>query len=310
MPFVKYPSLINHYKTDEIVFSDDTECVVQEKLDGANIQFVFEPNKPFRTASRNQLCSDDFFGVNQVVERDFVDVFNNIQFFVDSNNCFLNLYGELIGPKIQKRINYGPQKEIVFFDVFDGFDFMSFETFNVFADMFGIDMHNRPVVLAICDYEKAKNIDNVFQSRFYQTDKENIAEGVVIKPYSQIVKNEFGNICMVKSKNDKFTEVARQKHNKQIWSDTVKQYNESFKDYINENRMLSYFSKAGPIESEQQIGQYIKEILADARMDFYNDKSEDELVQMNELDQKEIKKIFNVGGMVANLLINYLKQAA
>lgn len=307
MGFIKYPSLINSYKEDLISISKETNCVVLEKLDGANVQFVFEPYKDVRFASRNQICSSDFYGMNEVIDRDCKDFIKHIQNYVDMYNINVNLYGELIGPKIQKRIYYGDIKSISFFDIMRDGRLLPFNQFIVMLECFYIPNYMWPIFINSGKYSDMAKIDNTFQSKFIPVDRENIAEGIVIKPIEFVQVNEYNEVCIVKSKNEKFTEVKRQKNNINQFDSSIKKLKDKFAGYINENRCLSYFSKAGTIESEKQIGMYIKEILEDAKNDFYLDLTEEENSVINEADQKEKKYIFNVGSSIANLLIGFLR---
>lgn len=63
-----------------------------------------------------------------------------------------------------------------------------------------------------------------------------------------------------------------------------------------ENRVLSIFSKHGPIQEMKQLGDYIKWIIQDAQEDFMKDNSNIELTD------KELKQVFKVGADVVKLL--------
>ena len=129
----------------------------------------------------------------------------------------------------------------------------------------------------------------------------NFAEGVVIRPYIKDYVSRGGSTFILKKKHPKFAEKNAEKKPKVIREDLAK-LNLEFRGYINKNRIESVFSKEGEIEDIKQIGKYIKLALADAREDFVKDY-EDEIA---ELDKGELKKVFNVGGVIANLLKEYL----
>ena len=109
---------------------------------------------------------------------------------------------------------------------------------------------------------------------------------------------------LVKKKSEKFKEkesTKKLKPKEDLSSEVVNLMLE-FKSYINDNRMLSAFSKEGPIERPQEMGKYIKLIIEDAKEDFLKDN-----VVPDSLSEKEQKLIFNVGGLVADKLKKYLR---
>ena len=69
-----------------------------------------------------------------------------------------------------------------------------------------------------------------------------------------------------------------------------------FLTYINENRLESVFSKYGVIEKPQQIGEYIRYMLEDAKEDFLKDND------VSVLHKETLKEIFNAGHNIMKLL--------
>ena len=74
--------------------------------------------------------------------------------------------------------------------------------------------------------------------------------------------------------------------------------NAEFMRYINDNRLQSVFSKYGPIQEPAQIGDFIRWIIADAREDFLKDFGE----EVAALEGKQLRKVYNVGRTVAEML--------
>src|SRR5690606_36331161 len=130
----------------------------------------------------------------------------------------------------------------------------------------------------------------------------NYAEGVVIKPYqNNIILGD--SRFILKKKSEKFIEKesTKKEGNKEDLSSDVVNLMLEFKSYINDNRILSAFSKEGPIQKPQEMGKYIKLILEDAKEDFFKDN-----ILPDTLNEKEQKLIFNVGGLIADKLRSHL----
>jgi len=75
-----------------------------------------------------------------------------------------------------------------------------------------------------------------------------------------------------------------------------------FETYITENRLNNVFSNWGCIEESQQIGEYIRLVIADALDDFVKDHGAAWAIA----DKKQQGQITKVGGMVAKMLQSYL----
>jgi hypothetical protein len=94
-------------------------------------------------------------------------------------------------------------------------------------------------------------------------------------------------------------------HRKKIknieYSDKVNELKTIFNEYLNENRVLSVFSKEGEIENTSDIGKYIKLVLDDAKEDFFKDG-----YSFKGFDQKEVKYILNGSKHIVKILQNYL----
>jgi hypothetical protein len=69
-----------------------------------------------------------------------------------------------------------------------------------------------------------------------------------------------------------------------------------FLPYINENRVLSVFSKEGEIQRPEQIGQYIKLVMEDAKEDFEleNDLSNTDIGKMNDVFKTANREVVKI----------------
>jgi hypothetical protein len=133
--------------------------------------------------------------------------------------------------------------------------------------------------------------------------KGNIMEGAVIKPYFKVYIDGNGTPFMLKKKNQKFLEKASAKKERKPLSTKVAILNANFKAFITETRLQNIFSKWGEISAPNEIGDYIKYMLADAKEDWAKEHDKHVLA---DLDKKEIKQVFNVGSTIANMLKKYL----
>jgi hypothetical protein len=290
MSFLKiYPDLL------------DKEFFAQEKLDGANIQFFIESENKIMIGSRNQWVGnitpdsvevDKFYNLASVLEESgLTDKFRSIA----KDNVGLRFFGELYGDGVQKRIDYGPQT-IKFFDVMDENGLLSSEA--------SVELLNRLQLTQSSIFRKAtlKQFLEEDKREFQSLECNDMAEGFVAKPVDGPLFDNFGKVIIFKFKSDKFNEkMCVQKSAKSTESNTqVLLWNNRFKELVNENRVASVFSKHGPIESPTMMGQYIKLVLDDAKEEFMELYGPD--FENDNLEGDQIKKVFNVGGIIANLL--------
>lgn len=128
MSFIHYTSIENHYSNyvdsmrSKYPQLDQELFVVQQKYDGSNFQMIFSKNEPVEYASRNKLLSenDKFFGYKKIlpslngIRKKIQDFLNNSEYET------INLFGELYGSAVIKRIKYSQDREleVKFFDVY------------------------------------------------------------------------------------------------------------------------------------------------------------------------------------------------
>ena len=209
------------------------------------------------------------------------------------------MYGELIGPGIQKRINYGDKKRFVFFDIIEDGDWnIPYETYGLLDDY---KLESVPVFNEAREFsfDDALNYPPEYKT-LLSPDGGSFAEGFVMKPVSKNYYNYFGNKFALKKKSEKFAE--KEAKGKTIHEETpmdprVLELYKEFCKYITENRVLSVFSKEGEIQSIKELGKYIPLVLQDAKEDFLKENE----VPLD-FDQKMIRNVFNGGHLVADIL--------
>jgi len=325
--FKKYPSIENHYRQKEIEkflavnpeFVNE-RFVIQEKIHGSNLQIIFNKMGGHCFASRNKILdeNDNFFDVKNVMEKQNYVIIELSKLAMKLNQQ-INVYGELFGPGIQKGVYYGTDKDFRIFDIsIDGvfmppselWKFITFNLFNILPQQILV-----PYIEIVKDFKTALEYDTKFNSHirpwmnvhFNPLNKENLVEGVVIKPYEKVYLNHNDSPFMLKKKNEEFKQKQHSQNTyiRSPFSEEVKDIKNNFLEYVNDNRLQGIFSKAGMIESKTQIGYYIGLLIVDARKDFLKDVE----IDLDFFSKKEIKFIFNCGEYCFKLISNYIKSS-
>lgn len=305
---LRYHSLTNHYNTKELekfYIPKNTLFCVTEKLHGANISIKYHSTGEVKYFSRNNEITDsNFYNAGAVFE----EVINKtkeaiIQFCVEENVNVI-LFGELFGDNIQNGVDYGTKKRISFFDMYvetsTDLVLLSQEKFFSFAEKFNLT--TVPLLKKGLSLEEALDFDSVFDS-LEGTKEDNTCEGIVIKPYFEVIYDKFNqSIFYIKKKNEAFKEKCGIKKEKPVLDDKVIFYSSEFDAYINEERVQSVFSKEGKIETIKDLGKYISLVIKDAKETFLKE----EYFNEEEFSKAELKSIFNKGDKARNLLLDAL----
>ena len=302
--FKKYPSLTNHYQSKDILWYTsrwpqipNIRYQLSEKLDGSNIGVYFRPNVPIEITSRKQ-HNNDFQGVMSLMYGIHAEFTSAVQRQVDNTGIAVRLYGEVFGKGIIPRIYYGEDKYIRFFDMeVDGVG-QTPEFFITWLTRIGCEDMHAPIFAVVDSLKEAleyetESLVSAIEAKTAKGEP-NYIEGIVIKPFSEIIKTDQGSLFYLKKKNARFIEKSNEKMPK---PKVVHPLNAEFRTYITESRMWSVFSKDGKPESFKDIGKFVKLILIDAKDDFLKDHPE--------VDDSD-KKIFNAGDVCAKLLKAYI----
>ena len=292
--FRRYPEIENLYNSKKIKkfleyhpSARESQYIFQVKYDGSNIQLIFEPDEYVQIAKRSGILpeGENFNGILDIIDRyrDLIEYFEEISSF--TGKCF-NLYGEIYGQGIQKRINYGPDKYIRFFDLAIDGEILPYrkvkEDYTYLVDNYYVETHG-PV-----------SFEEIFT-----LDVPEGHEGIVIKPYSLANENE--RQLRLKHKNEKFKEKGGKTKPKKEKDPVVEEMTGKFLPFITDNRVKSVFSKEGEIETEDQIGKYIPLVMEDALKDF---EDEEDISHLSKNQLKQVKK--NASKEIVNLLKEYL----
>jgi len=306
--FIGYHSIENSYRNKEIAMwierfpeLEGEEFILQEKIHGSNVQWMFDKNGTFSLGKRSGMIGEgeNFFNIQNETSSKYMDVISVLRNFAVGSKSNLNVYGEWFGEGIQKGVNYGKGKRIMFFDVrVDGTLLPTVAMEDFFSELNIEDMMvpNFGVVTTIKEATE-------FPTRkvtLINPDGGSIIEGIVIKPYNKVYV--YGHdVFMLKKKNEEFKEEAsKPKVPREPLSDNVIFLSEEFKKYTNENRVMSIFSKYGEIEKPEQIGDYIRLVITDAKEDFLKDYQEN----IDALSKSEQKKVFAAGSKEIVVILN------
>lgn len=310
---------------------EDELFVIQEKIDGSNFQikyFLNDKNEiEYKLYSRNQRTNEDFQGAREAIEKAIKD-FNPlaevyfepirdsrnsiplVEFFLrpirnseiaNTKEYSFSIFGEVFGQGIQNRIFYGPKKYFKVFDIVASSEYMPQNVVEAHLKNLGLIDYLVPKIDVVKGLQNALDYPIEFDSKL--TDLvNNQCEGIVIKPYGKVYVDGNGSPFYLKKKNAKFSE-GKEKKPKEPEKEEVVYLQEAIKDFINDNRLQSCFSKEGEINYPEEIGKYIKLIMEDVRKDFLKDYQE----ELEKLDKKDQKKVFGICGReISKLLTKYL----
>lgn len=115
-------------------------------------------------------------------------------------------------------------------------------------------------------------------------------KGVVIKPYNLYYVDHNGNPFIIKKVNQSFQENKPVKTVSTVSTD-LQCAIDLFNTYLTENRVQSVFSKEGTPQSKAEIGNYLRLVLEDAKVDFLKDNLE----LFNDLSSSEQVIVFTKG---------------
>lgn len=332
MPFLRYPSIENHYRSDHITAAcyshpELKRCkyIIQEKLHGANVSFEFAPNQELQVYSRNQKVNatlDDFNGLATILAtphmKHFVDYWKEV---CRSTGLHIRFFGEVFGGNIQKGVNYGKERRILFYDVVINDEFQTAKKFLELINQVVTDeifyygeipsvnmslacefLYVVPILGIVDSLEEALTFDacvNSYRGAGLPDHKtfeagENIMEGVVIKQYETSYPDSHGNLFYIKKKNEAFLEKSKEHKPRTDPTDgmceRVVALQDEYFSYFNEARIQSVFSKWGKITSPKEIGDYIQRVVADVEEDFVKDHGE-EFEALSKTEQKWIKRV-------------------
>jgi len=316
--FKKWDSIENHYRQKfiQMFFEHNPDLlkeqyIVTEKLDGANFSIIVSKEGETSFARRGALLGEDnFFNYQFILEdSDLQEFIDNIVKFCKDSKRNIQFVGELFGPGINGRIQYGPEKQWMWYAVYEHFD-DSINLISVKDHMAlvlnDIDFENGPkfmvpVLDIIGPFEsmeefngKITEIDIRKNSLLTPSDydKPNMMEGAVIRPVCANYYSPVNELFIIKFKNPEYLDNPKDKKPKtdKPLSEEITNIIADIEAYVNDNRSKDLFSKHGEIDHPSLIGKYIKLYYDDIIQDFEKDFP----IVIKELeDKKSINKHLN-----------------
>lgn len=311
--FKKYSEIENSYRTEflkkihELGYDDPMiSYVASVKVDGANFCVSIDENDKMHYSKRTMELErgDTFYNWESAMQHDNVpEKVKQIKHLL--NAVEVNVYGELAGGKynhpnvskenvsaVQGRVQYAP---FVFFYAFDisivdntgrryYLDEITFDKICKEVNLI------RSIVVKTGTLQECLEYPNDFQDPVAQTIfglppiKDNITEGVVIKPINPIWLPN-GARLIIKNKNDKFKEKMGKtgKKPKEPEHDLTELENNALNwlnEYKTESRLYSVISKIGVVHTKD-FGKIMKEFMNDLFEEFNKDHKK----QIEELEE-------------------------
>jgi Rnl2 family RNA ligase len=273
------------------------EYVATEKLDGTNFTIFIDELGTVRQGSRNQEITGTMthFDCHNAVLKQYEEEISKLSAFAIENKSTVRIHGELYGQGILPRIDYGPKKFLPFQLKINGIMLSPFTARTLIRQVVGHDWWV-PIINVFKSLKEALEYD----VDSYEHHEGRDIEGVVIEPWSYV--STLGKFKLkLKTKAFCDLESVKQKKVKQKApvSKEAEELAEVYFGYFNKNRMLDLESKKGRIEEPQQIGEYLKELVSDAKEDFLEVHKEGFIL----LTDAEKKYILHVGTKAASATV-------
>ncbi|MAH42159.1 hypothetical protein CL614_00300 [archaeon] len=306
MPFRKWTGIENSYNSKfidgflEVHPKLKTErFFITEKIDGANFSIVFFKEGRIQFAKRSGWIESDesFYNYKAILQDPLMEKFVEVmKEFCMKHERTIQFVGELFGLGVQKRVYYGDGRYWRWFGIYEhtngefkNLDISEMQLLadNIYNDFDEFDIDElRTVILDIVDgFNEAVsymiNFDSLYTPEDY--DKENLIEGVVIRPLHNYWMGDH-NAFIIKKKNEKFKDNQRAPKEKKTFnvSEDLQSIHDIAIGMVNENRTADLFSKHGPIEKMSQFGDYIG---------FYMKDITDEIKKLYPLDFSNLSKV-------------------
>ncbi|MBQ4228987.1 MAG: RNA ligase, Rnl2 family [Bacteroidaceae bacterium] len=325
LEFKKYSSIENSFSREfmEHVVAEmpqDLECVVQEKVHGANTSFLCD-GETVRFAKRTSMLEDgeQFYDYPELLERYKARV---LKLYTDikakySEVAHISVFGEMFGglyphddvkaerkvSLIQKGVCYTPGHEFYGFDIYlfsdDKGRYLPVDEVN---DLFEANGFFYAKTLFRGTLAECLKYPNAFQSKIAEwlglpAIDDNICEGIVIRPVVPMyLKN--GSRVLIKSKNERFAEKKSVKKRNKLFAEPVP-YSETLQAlivegeaYITENRLTNVLSHIGEVHFPKDFGRVMGLFSKDVLEDFLKEHG-GSYSSLDKCEQKSLNEELN-----------------
>jgi Rnl2 family RNA ligase len=309
--FLKYPSIIGEDDKQLQEFYErnrpelkDLDYIVTEKLHGANVYLYINKEGHKIYARSVEVTDGDFYGVQDIIKKHLKeDWLKTLVGYLDKTRVSsLRLYGEVYGKGVNKGVYYGEGRYIRWFDL----ELNDRSLSPMLMELY-IPRDRRVPEIDYIKYDEIYTYQFLENSRLTPEgyDEENIAEGVVIRPFKTNIEiprpQEDGSMgrsrFTLKRRNDAFFEAKRAK--RPPLPDNILEWRTRFSEFITVNRALNMFSKAPLPESLSKAKAMIPLLVADAKEDFLKAYP----TELDAFEKGERKSIFNAGNKPFNVIV-------
>lgn len=328
--FKKYSSIENHYQTEFIdrvlaIVPKWIKYHVSEKIHWANFSVSFDRDLNFKVFSRNGAVEAGAFNWEKVfINTWLVKKLETLasEIFSDVTNdefSYVQFTGEIFwggyngktdkgASKVNKWVDYTPFNTWAMFDIMllkhvevteyhpewlIG-QYLDAEFVEASAEKY--DILTAPLIGIFDTLEEAMAIDvDTFESIVYkefwlEKIENNIAEWVVIKPFTGDYRAGNGERLIIKKKGSSFKEKSHKQkvYVEVVLSPEVEYLLNEATAYINDNRVESAKSKYDPTSADfigKVIGEFSKDVFTEVNKDF-----ESEIGKLEDEDKKIFRK--------------------
>jgi Rnl2 family RNA ligase len=300
MDFIKLPSITNHHNAkstrkwiSRFPAIDSAKYILTEKLDGSSFQIIISADE-VKHATRNRVLElqDSFYDWQRIISNNQANI-DIVQNYVKA--CadieVIHVYGEIFGRGIQKRIDYGDNKMFLPFEVRVNHRIIPIKDALDLFETLGIPDWWVPIVAKEVTLEDALTFEvEDYDSAFAPDGVVSKVEGVVIAPYDQVFADACGSVFRMKKKSKMFNDKMKVKHKELVifeGSDEYVKLQGIWDSYFCPNRLLDLFSKEGMIESQSEIGKFIRLMGEDVREEFF-DAYKDAFIELTDAERKRL----------------------
>ena len=308
--FYKFSKIHNFESLTERELKEFTSPVdkycITEKIDGSNISVTFnfdeynsKKNIEIYTRNGNYFSEE----IVDIISLDLSKLYRYLKDKYSDANKAAVMFGELYGKKVMNRLDYGVDCDVAVFY------FMLINEHNESIKL-PIETTDEIVQRSGCSFKVVPIYKIVHTNSIYQNTSEFMAiKDACILPYQSIIaaNNKLAKPCniegyviyslnalnqivgMAKVKDEAFKDTVKTVKKEQV--SELKQLNSSFNDeYFTLNRIFDTISKYGYNVSNKDIGKIIKDVILDAKEDFYKN-NEKQIEQLRKALDKQIYKV-------------------
>jgi len=322
MKYKKYNSIKNIYdelyieKIKNLKSSQSVSWVVTEKIHGSNFAFITNGKNVVCQTRKHILKENEKFYNWQLVrdenKQNILNMFNLISDRFSDPLDEVYVFGELFGGhyqhkdviqsntsiRLQKGISYHPENKFMAFDIFirlknlktRWLNYKEFIIITLSSNIMTVPALFMGTLEECLDYPNAIHTKVPLYFNLPEIE-DNIAEGIVIKPYFPIFLGK--SRIILKNKNNKFKEKVKKKKNKIIqneFSEIQLKYINEYNLYLSKERFINAASKIGEPDFEK-FSQFSKEIFLDALKDFLEDNQSNIILEIpNKNERKRVMK--------------------